>query len=144
MSTSHPPFPLSLAHGHSAPTWMVNWSPDGRRLASASEDGTAIVWNGFTLEPLLRLAGHDEGVWSVTWSPDGQRLATGSNDGTAAIWTADSGGLLRRLSGHDGAVWATGFRQTDGGSPRDPPMRLCASGIRAPARRSTSAGNTLS
>jgi WD40 repeat protein len=99
----------ALAGGHSAPTWMVTWSPCGTRLASASEDGSAIVWSVPERKPLLRLDGHQDGVWSVTWSPDGSRLATGGNDGRAAIFHAARGRRERWLEGHGGPIWATGF-----------------------------------
>jgi WD40 repeat protein/DNA-binding SARP family transcriptional activator len=63
-----------------------NWSPDGLRIATASTDGTARLWDGRTGEPLFSLFGHRAPVLSVDWSPDGSRLVTASEDGTAKVW----------------------------------------------------------
>lgn len=70
--------------------WDLNMSPDGRLVASASDDDTIGVWSlaggqGRTL------AGHTSDVKGVAWSPDGRRLASGSLDGTIRIWDVASG-----------------------------------------------------
>jgi WD40 repeat protein len=64
----------------------VAWSPDGKQLATGSDDNTAKVWDTVTGEELLTLSGHRSGVTSVAWSPDGKRLATGSYDKMAKVW----------------------------------------------------------
>jgi Tol biopolymer transport system component len=63
----------------------VVWSPDGKRLATASSDNTAKVWDAVNGQDLLTLRGHDEWVYSVAFSPDGKRLAMGSEDGTVQV-----------------------------------------------------------
>ena len=77
------------------------WSPDGKRLATGSDDKTAKVWDAASGQELLTLRGHDRAVESVAWSPDGKRLATGSDDKTAKVWDAASGQELLTLRGHD-------------------------------------------
>ena len=62
--------------GHSAAVRSVSWSPDGMRLASASWDGTAKVWDAASGEVLLTLKGHSSGLLCVAWRPDGKRLAS--------------------------------------------------------------------
>jgi WD40 repeat protein len=55
----------------------VAFSPDGRRLASASQDQTVRVWDLGTGQAVLVLKGHTDTVWAVAFSADGERLATG-------------------------------------------------------------------
>jgi WD40 repeat protein len=74
--------------GHRAGVTAVSWSPDGKWLATASEDGTAKTWEARSGREPLTLQGHMSQVRSVSWSPDGKRLATGSQDGTAKVWEA--------------------------------------------------------
>jgi WD40 repeat protein len=49
--------------------WSVAWSPDGRRLATASWDQTAKVWDAASGQEVLTLRGHTDRVVSVAWSP---------------------------------------------------------------------------
>jgi WD40 repeat protein len=51
----------------------VAWSPDGKRLATASWDKTAKVWDAADGREVLTLRGHNDAVTSVAWSPDGKR-----------------------------------------------------------------------
>jgi WD40 repeat protein len=80
------------------------YSPDGRRLASASFDKTVKVWNANTGEVLLNLAGHTDFVFGVAYSPDGRYLASASWDRTVKVWDAVTGKELRTLKGHTGRV----------------------------------------
>ena len=83
--------------------YSVSWSPDGTRLATGSEDGTAKVWDAADGRERLTLRGHVGRVYSVSWSPDGTRLATGSEDGTAKVWDAAGGRERLTLRGHAGS-----------------------------------------
>ena len=90
--------------GHTGSVLSVAWSPDGKRLATASDDKTAKVWDAASGQELLTLKGHTNIVDSVAWSPDGKRLATASWDGTAKVWDAASGQELFTLKGHTSSV----------------------------------------
>jgi WD40 repeat protein len=63
----------------------ITFSPDGKRLASASGDGTVRLWDPDGHEVAI-LRGHTDKVWHVAFSPDGQRLASAGNDGTVRLW----------------------------------------------------------
>jgi WD40 repeat protein len=73
----------------------VAFSPDGRRLASASEDKTVRVWDAATGQQVLALRGHTGAVSCVAFSPDGRRLASASEDKTVRVWDAASGQEVR-------------------------------------------------
>ena len=64
------------------------FSPDGRQLASASEDKTIRLWDALTGQEILTLKGHTGEVRSVAFSPDGKRLASGGEGGTVRVWDA--------------------------------------------------------
>jgi WD40 repeat protein/serine/threonine protein kinase len=77
------------------------WSPDGRRLASASRnDFTVRIWDVASEKRVLRPLRHSHEITSLAWEPDGQRLATGSADETVKIWIASTGREALTLRGH--------------------------------------------
>jgi WD40 repeat protein len=78
----------------------VSWSPDGMRLAGASDDKTVKVLDASTGQEALTLKGHTDAVWGVSWSPDGTRLASASKDQTVRVWSLQTGQELLTLQGH--------------------------------------------
>ena len=75
----------------------VAFSPDGRRLASAGDDGTVRLWDPATGAELAALTGHDDPVNAVAFSPDGRRLASAGDDGTVRLWDGKATGALSLL-----------------------------------------------
>lgn len=74
--------------GHVAGVSCATFSPDGRRLATASDDFTIKLWETATGREVFTLRGHTASVDSLAFSPDGNRIASGGLDHTARIWDA--------------------------------------------------------
>ena len=85
--------------GHKGWVTSVAFSPDGKRIASASSDGTLKVWDATTGEETLKPKGHKGWVLSVAFSPDGKRIACGSDDRTVKLWDATTGQETLTLDG---------------------------------------------
>jgi WD40 repeat protein len=79
--------PNSLeSRGHLARVTCLAFSPDGRRLASGSEDLTVKVWETSGGQELLTLPGPGYFVTEVAFSPDGNRLAAADRAGNVKVW----------------------------------------------------------
>jgi WD40 repeat protein/Tfp pilus assembly protein PilF len=64
--------------GHADAVRAVAFSPDGKRLATASADRTARLWDIATGTEVRRFTSHESKVNAIAFSPDGALLATGS------------------------------------------------------------------
>ena len=100
------------------PVRQIALSPDGGRLAAATEDGAGRVYDVKSGKLLLTLSndaaaigsvGHGNIVQAIAFSPDGKRLITGSWDRTAVIWDAASGRPLIALRGHTDKITGVAF-----------------------------------
>lgn len=93
---------LVILQGHTG--WVVSaaFSPDGKRIVTASEDQTARVWSADGTGTPVILLGHTDGVISATFSPDGKRIVTASDDMTVRDWNADGTGANTTFQGIQG------------------------------------------
>jgi WD40 repeat protein len=108
------PVEVVALRGHADIVYGAWWSADGRRVVTASEDGTARVWDAAGGTLVATLSGHRAKVGAASFSPDGMRVATASDDGTARLWDAATGAPVATLEGHTGWVAAAAF-SPDGG-----------------------------
>ena len=92
---------------HNSSVNAVAFSPDGRKVATASYDNTARLWDVETGKQIQRLE-HDGSVYGVAFSPDGKKLATASSDSSARLWDVRTGKQIQRLE-HDRSVNAVAF-----------------------------------
>ncbi|HEY4034584.1 MAG TPA: protein kinase [Ktedonobacteraceae bacterium] len=78
--------------GHLASVNAVAWSPDGKFIASASDDTFVQIFESATGTRRIIYKGHTEEVAAVAWSPNGHFIASAGQDRTVQVWNAASGG----------------------------------------------------
>ncbi|MFM7580698.1 MAG: WD40 repeat domain-containing protein, partial [Microcystaceae cyanobacterium] len=83
--------------GHENSVNSLSFNPDGKTLASGSDDKTIKVWDTITGLNINTFHGHDSYIKSLKFSPDGKILASGSSfDGTIKLWDMDLDSLMVR------------------------------------------------
>ena len=92
----------------------AEFSPDGKRIVTASGDKTARIWDAETYQQIAVLKGHEDAVSSAAFSPDGKRIVTASAD-TAKIWDAKTYAAISALSGDNCEIMSAAF-SPDGGA----------------------------
>ncbi len=90
--------------GHHGFVNALAWSPDGKRIASGSDDYKVQVWDAADGSHVYTYSGHSNLVEAVAWSPDGKRIASGGFDSTVQVWDAVDGGHAFTYHGHSGYV----------------------------------------
>ncbi|XP_054795243.1 WD repeat-containing protein 26 homolog [Prosopis cineraria] len=89
---------LQVLEGHDDEVWFVQFSHNGKYLASSSNDRSAIIWevgsNG-ELSIKHRLSGHQKPVSSISWSPDDQEVLTCGVEEAIRRWDVVTGKCLQ-------------------------------------------------
>jgi len=104
-----PPWLISLAQRREELSRsQARFSPDSRRVLSASPDGTAAVCDVETGKRITTLK-HPQGIIRVfSFSPDSQRVLTAGWNHTAQVWNATTGALITTLP-HSAEVMTASF-----------------------------------
>lgn len=84
--------PVQMVHATGIST--LDWSPDGKVIATSAGDHAVRLWNAETGRELTPPLRHDGNLYEVSFSPDGRRVVTASGDATARVWDATTGEAL--------------------------------------------------
>lgn len=85
------------------------FSPDGRSLISAHDNGAILIWDLEEKEAVAGFTGHCAPVRVVKFSPDGRRIASAGDDGSVIVWNAVNGKKEIVLSAHRTRVSGVAF-----------------------------------
>ncbi len=99
-----------VLRGHRGGVLDVEWSPDGKRLVTASVDGTARVWDAATGDTLQLLQGGINYVESAAFSRDGRFVVTAGRDGTARTWGVEDAHQYAFLPGSPAPLGGAAYR----------------------------------
>jgi WD40 repeat protein len=93
-----------LLRGHTDGVVAAVFAGDGTRVATASEDSTARIWDARTGASSEPLVGHTAALTALAFNNAGSRLATTGTDTDIRIWNGRTGAAVMVLRGHSGQV----------------------------------------
>jgi RND family efflux transporter MFP subunit len=95
--------------GRAEPVWTLTFSPDGKLLASADQDGIIRLWETATGKNVASLTKQINGFLCIAFAPDGKTLASGSANGTITLWEIPRGKQFASFNHHDRSLSVVTF-----------------------------------
>ncbi|MDZ8185237.1 MAG: serine/threonine-protein kinase [Nostoc sp. ChiSLP02] len=102
---------VGILSGHAWAVLTVAFSPDGKILATGSDDNTIKLWDANTGQLISTLAGHSWSVVGVAFTADGETLISASWDKTVKLWRVSTAQEILTLCGHTDSVSAIAVSQ---------------------------------
>jgi transducin (beta)-like 1 len=110
--------PIKTFQGHQNEVNAIKWDPQGRLLASCSDDMTLKIWTLTRDTWMHNLQAHGKEIYTIKWSPTGPGtnnpnanliLASASFDSTVRLWDVERGECIHTLSRHTEPVYSVAF-----------------------------------
>lgn len=95
---------LFAIRGHGGVVHCVEFSPDGKSIATASADHTIKLWNAESGQEIATLMAHAGGVRTLAFRPDGLQLASAGEDSKIKLWDTETWLETHTLEGHVGTI----------------------------------------
>lgn len=105
---------LIIQSGHSLAINDMEYSPDGKIVASCSEDNTVKLWEIATGKEMQTLYGHSKAVNDIAFSPDAKTLVSVSDDKKVILWDVATGKKLKTIKEHKNRVLTVDFSPKGG------------------------------
>ncbi|MEM8502531.1 MAG: caspase family protein [Cyanobacteria bacterium P01_D01_bin.1] len=93
--------------------WSAVFTPDGKQIIAAGDDGQVGVWDVETGDRIYLWRADRQRLWNLILSPDGQQIATAGEDGIVKLWTF-AGDRITQFRNHTGPARSVSF-SPDGG-----------------------------
>ncbi len=102
-----------ISQGHTKGVNAVAYSPDGKKILSASIDHTIKEWSVSSGKCIQTLEGHTDVVKCLAYNSDGTKALSGSDDKTIIEWDLEKGKDIETFKGHNGAITTLLYWQND-------------------------------